>query len=432
MIMMPRRSWARHPLVMVSVSIVCLGALGAPAEAAVQPAPPPPQPALSDGQLVVKLEPGASIDPVNRLLGSTTESVLLASRGIYLIRVPVAATNSKPKTDPWPAQADRLVRLLERDPSIEYAEPNSPADSTEGERFHYWPNGGPLCSGTDPSAYIAQASGRGLRLNAAHALATGAGQVVAVLDTGVDVGHPALAGRIAEGGYDYVDDDHDPSEVAAGVDGDGDGRRNEGFGHGTFVAGLVELVAPNARIMPMRVLDPEGRGNVFVVAEAIFDAAAAGADVINLSFGTPGKLHSTVLNEAISAATKQGALVVGAAGNDGTKFQHFPAAAPGVVAVAAMDESTGLLAPFSAHGGWVDVAAPGVDVISALPCGYGKWSGTSMAAPFVSGEGALLGQALPRSKPNDIARRLTDKVVKVHGMDVHGGAIDIVAALGGR
>jgi thermitase len=118
-----------------------------------------------------------------------------------------------------------------------------------------------------------------LRLDQAHAISRGAGVTVAVLDTGIDFDHPALAGRVLAG-YDFLDRDADASEAEAPSSG-------KAFGHGTHVAGLIALVAPEARILPVRVLDPQGVGNVWRIAEGVVYAQQQGASVINLSLSTP-------------------------------------------------------------------------------------------------------------------------------------------------
>lgn len=383
------------------------------------------------GQLVVKVAEDGDIAEVNRILSSTIRSTLLASRGIYLLDVPLADPSSDPakRKKSWTKQAQALVETLKRSGDAVYAEPNTEADLTEGNRFHYWPSGGPQCLGTDAAAYTGQPAALRLQLAQVHRRARGASATVAVLDTGVDGTHPALAGRITAGGYDYVDDDAQPAEGTAGKDGDRDGLTDEGYGHGTFVAGIVALVAPEARILPQRVLDTEGRGNVFTVSEAIYDAVDAGADVINLSFGTADKVNSRVLEEAVRSAQKDGAVVVAAAGNDASTVTHYPAALAGVVSVAAQAAESTALAPFSVRGAWVDVAAPGERVVSALPCGYAAWSGTSMAAPFVSGTTAVLVGLRPKAKPANVIKALDDGSDKVKGLEVHNGAINLRRSL---
>ncbi|MFZ0159016.1 MAG: S8 family serine peptidase [Kineosporiaceae bacterium] len=397
---------------------------GSDASAAASPA--------QTGQLVVKLTPGTDIDRVNRQLGSRTHSALLASRSLYLLDVPLDTVESDParRDAAWKKQAGKLINSLQRTRTVVYAEINSSADATEGERFHYWPDGGPTCTGADPTSYRTQLAATQLSLDAAHRQATGARAVVAVLDTGVDLHHPELVSRLAPGGYDYVGDDTTPGEAKDAVDQDGDTRVDEGYGHGTFVAGVIALVAPGARILPQRVLDSDGRGSVFTVAEAVYDSVAQGADVINMSFGTADKLESKVVTEAIKAASRASVVVVAAAGNDGSRDKHYPAAVADVLSVGALSADGAGLAPFSARGDWVDLAAPGEDISSTLPCGFGSWSGTSMAAPFVAGAAALDSGVGGESKRDRRGENIRHSARKVTGVQVHDGVVDLRRLLG--
>jgi thermitase len=166
-------------------------------------------------------------------------------------------------------------------------------------------------------------------------------------------------------------------------------------GHGTHVAGIVDITAPAAKIMPLRVLDTEGYGDVFTIAKAVHFAAQNHADVLNLSLGSPSR--SKLLQEVIKDTTASGVLVAAAAGNANSSLAHYPAAGNGVAASA-----DGLVAVtsvnmyeqksyFANYGRWVDIAAPGEGIRSAFPVSkYAYWSGTSMATPFVSGQAALI------------------------------------------
>lgn len=214
-----------------------------------------------------------------------------------------------------------------------------------------------------------------------------------MIDTGVQLDHPALAARMLPNGYDFVDDDSDPTDVPDGLDDDEDTLVDEALGHGTHVAGIVLLVAPDAQILPIRVLNADGVGDVYSVAMAIEYAVANGAQVINLSLGTD--LQTDLLHDVVQAASRAGVLVVAAAGNGTLDFPQYPAADPCAVAVTAVDEAS-RLAPDAAFGSWIRLAAPGEAIYSALiPGGYGWWSGTSMAAPFVSGQAALIRSLRP-------------------------------------
>ena len=250
-----------------------------------------------------------------------------------------------------------------------------------------------------------------------------------------------LASRLARTGAgallgrDFVDDDALPAEG---------GRIGDlGYGHGTHVAGLVALAAPAATLMPARVLDAQGRGNVWVLSEALLwavdpdgnPATDDGAHVINLSLGTtqPTQLLRTAVtladcdfdddDDAFSdpgfdddkarCAAKFGAVVMAAAGNAGNDTElQYPAAelVPGSLAVTASNAS-GTLASFANRGSWVEIAAPGDAVISTFPGGgYATWSGTSMASPLAAGTAALVLATFgnPRDAvPVDITARLT-------------------------
>ena len=190
------------------------------------------------------------------------------------------------------------------------------------------------------------------------------------------------------------------------------------------------MVAPDARIMPMRVLDSDGQGTVFAVAEALFDAVAAGADVVNLSFGTSDKVESKVVSKAIKNASKHGVLVVAAAGNDSDDKPRFPASVDGVTAVASTNPGNVALASYSNQGPWVDIAALGNELVGPLPGNlYGTWSGTSLSAPLVAGQLALLRSADPDRESRKIAEALDKTCHKVSHAAVRDGVVDPVASL---
>ncbi|MCW2950001.1 MAG: peptidase, partial [Thermoleophilia bacterium] len=224
---------------------------------------------------------------------------------------------------------------------------------------------------------------------AAWDLARGTGVTIAVVDTGVDYTHPDLSGHI-DLGRDFVDRDEDPMDVqghGTHVAGTAAGTADDGFG----VAG----VAPNARILAVRVLDKDGSGNYSTVASGIVYAADRGAKVINLSLG--GTEASVALEEAINYATTRGAIVTCATGNESIANIGYPARYEGCTSVGATDDSDSV-AKFSNTGTGIDFTAPGVQILSStIGGGHEAWDGTSMATPFVSGTAALLyGQGLGR------------------------------------
>lgn len=204
---------------------------------------------------------------------------------------------------------------------------------------------------------------------------------VAVIDSGVCLDHPDLAGHILPG-YDYIDDDENAMDV---------------YGHGCSVAGIIAAnvnnatgiagVAPNAQILPLRVLDDRGIGTYSDVAAAIVEATDRGAQVINLSLG--GVNPSPVMENAVQYAVDHGVTVIAAAGNNGAPQVFYPAAYEPVIAVGSVDRDL-RISSFSNYGDDLDVMAPGRDIMTTtMDGGYGHRSGTSFAAPHVSGAAAL-------------------------------------------
>ena len=196
------------------------------------------------------------------------------------------------------------------------------------------------------------------------------------------------------------------------------------------IAGAILLAAPDATILAYRVLDSDGQGTVFGVAEAIIHAVDNGADVINVSFGAGEKFDSTVLKDALDYAKDHDVLIVAAAGNASTDDKRYPAAEKDIISVAAFDSSRGELASFASHGKWVTVAAPGVDITSTVPGGgYATWSGSSMAAPFVAAQAALLISLEPDVDLKDLEKYIRDTTRKINGKKIEKGAIDFDKAL---
>ena len=258
-----------------------------------------------------------------------------------------------------------------------------------------------------------------MRAKEAWQTTKGEGITVAVLDTGVDAQHPDLAGNVLTG-KDMV--------------GFGAGRGDRAWArHGTAMAGIIAAhghgpgnadgvmgIAPEAKILPVRVILEDGdsargkarntRGNA--LAEGIRWAADHGADVINLSLGDDSKSAHPEATEdaAVQYALRKGAVVVASAGNGGEKGDHisYPAAYPGVIAATAVDKY-GTRASFSTRRWYATVSAPGVDVVIADPDRkyYEGW-GTSAASAFVSGAVALVRAAHPNLAPAQIKELLED------------------------
>jgi len=313
-----------------------------------------------------------------------------------------------------PAHRTAALRALRRSRAVRYAEPlrrlQALADVVpDPGRAQQW--------GLDA-----------IGADAAWAVTRGAGVVVAVVDTGVAPA-PDLDGRLLPGW-----------NVLARSEDAGDDN-----GHGTHVAGTVAEVggnglaesgvAPEASILPVKVLDSTGAGSDADVAAGIVWAADHGARIINLSLG--GSQPSTVLAEGVAYARTRGVLIVAAAGNDGGAV-GVPARLAGVIAVGAVD-STRVRAPFSAGGRALDLVAPGVDILQQTLDGVGgyadrSWSGTSMASPQVAGVAALALAAGRAKTAAGLARLLTRTALDlgVPGRDPAYGAglVRADAALG--
>ncbi|WCB91997.1 protease [Baekduia alba] len=276
---------------------------------------------------------------------------------------------------------------------------------------------------------------------------TGADVTVAIVDSGIDLGHPDLVpnlwtnpGEIPGNGVDddgngYVDDVHGYDFV------ENDGTPQDGNGHGTHVAGIVAArggngigtagVAWRAKLMAVRVLDAAARGTTAGVASGIRYAVDNGARIVNLSLAGPSSTPD--LEGAIQYAQARGVLVVVAAGNDGADLAAAPTypAAYGednVLGVAATTRAGGL-SSVSDYGPGADVAAPGEEILStALGGGYEWRTGTSMAAPQVTGALVLLAAARPDLDANGLRNALLAGV-RHSGLPVQDGAIDAGAAL---
>ena len=324
--------------------------------------------------MILELVPGADVNEVTADFGLTLLDSI-ESQNLYLVVVPAAV-------------ADQETGGLHVDPRVEEAEADDDAtapQAADGDTqpiFFYVP----------PGEFEGQYAMSLVDIDGAHSSATGVGVVVAVLDTGADIDHELLVGRIAPGGYDFVDDDTDVAEVAIGLDRDGDGFPDELHGHGTFVAGIIATVAPDASILPIRVLDSEGYADVFRVVQGIYYAIDQDVDVINLSLGT--RSHNRILRNAVADAADAGIIVVTAVGDEDLEHPaQVPSSENTTLAVAATDDDD-VKSLLSNYGDHVSITAPGREIVSAMPDGaYAEASGTSISTAFVSGTVALLRSA---------------------------------------
>jgi subtilisin family serine protease len=313
-------------------------------------------------QLIVKMKPSMPEAVFKGKLNARGATQRSEIRGIAarVIRAPKAS-------------ADLLKGELARDANIEYVEPDFIAQAL----------------GTSNDPYFVQGSQWHLsKIQAPTAWDTTTGsstQVVAVIDSGVRASHPDLVGKVLVG-YDFVANDNDA---------------NDENGHGTGVAGTLSPGSNNQigvcgvawanPILPVRVLDANGSGNYSAIANGIIYAADRGAKVINLSLG--GTSSSRALQDAINYAWNKQCVIVAAAGNNGSNVAFYPAACTNVVAVSATNASD-TRPTWSNFGSYVDVSAPGVDILSVYGTDqYAAWNGTSFSSPVASGVIALMAAA---------------------------------------
>jgi subtilisin family serine protease len=358
--------------------------------------PPPPDQAnanlpsdvLVPGQVVVMLREQESLDAfLDEVVG-----------GDVRLKDTIPELRAAVLTVPA-GQEDAQITALQADPRVKFAERNGLLNE--------------MMVPNDPIYKEFQWGLRKIGMEPVWDVTTGSPDIiVAVLDTGVDEAHPDLEPNVIEG-YDFVNDDPDAWDDSS---------------HGTHVAGVIAALGNNeegtagiawrSKIMPVKVLDGKGLGPDAAVSKGIIYAVENKARIINLSSGTP--YQSRLLDEAVRYADRRNVLVVAAAGNSGDKGNEviYPAAYPTVMAVAATDEKD-MAPPFSQRQPYVAVAAPGVDIPGPAwrDAGNGPYilhTGTSAAAPHVSGLAALLLSIKPDQTPADLRQLITSTADEVN------------------
>ncbi len=283
---------------------------------------------------------------------------------------------------------------------------------------------------------------------------SGAG-IVAVIDTGVDPTHPALA-LVLLPGYDFTTNSAgadetgglDHSTVAVLDNGGGppvyvnpslastvteaaatalSNPQYSAFGHGTMTAGIVHLVAPTAKILPLKAFSADGTGYLSDVLRAIYYATAANSKVISMSFSFADS--SGEMSAAINYADSQGVICVASAGNNGEEIEVYPASLSHVMGVASTSDSD-TLSSFSNYGPQVVwVGAPGENIVTTYPYdNYASSSGTSFSAPFVSGTAALLVNVNRAVSPTAAANAIANAKYISSALD--HGRLDTYLAVG--
>jgi subtilisin family serine protease len=345
-----------------------------------------------------------------------------------------------------------LAEELDDAGAVSYVEPNYVLHAA---RLPNDPNFGVLW-GLHNTGQLGGTPGADVNAPSAWDVLTGGPTTVAVIDSGVDYTHPDLAANMwtnpddpANGsdddgdgfvddvhGADFLDDDSDPSDDA---------------GHGTHLAGVIGALGDNGigvagvnwnvRLLAARFLNDAGEGNTADAAKAIDYALAKGARVINASWGSSS--FSWTLYNAVKRAGDNGALFIAAAGNEGRNADavpDYPAAfsLPNVISVTALDRHDRLPGYANYGAQSVDVGAPGDQIYSTVPpsvsaSGYALFSGTSMAAPYVSGAAALYLSVFPSASTTQVKSVLlgsVDPVAALSGKSVSGGRLDVGKALG--
>ena len=318
------------------------------------------------------------------------------SRGLEVRRVMTGSTGQMAVVSTEGRPVEQVLAELRADPSVAFAEPDYVVRLTN--------EGGVTVSDPQlPNQYSLDQ----MRVRTAWSVETGASNVIAVLDTGVQYDHPDLAGRLLPG-RDFVNDDSDAVDDNA---------------HGTWVAGIIAANANDAygmagiswsdKILPVKIMDENGTGSTSDLAAGIIWSADRGADVINMSVG--GFPYAQYVQDAVTYAWNKGAVLVGAAGNNRREENFYPASFANVVSVSA----TQLNDEFSNWSSWgpkVDVSAPGSSVLTTnctrLSCEHPDWgshtyiSGTSFATPNVAGVVALIRARYPSYTPQQVVDRL--------------------------
>lgn len=345
----------KKTLVALGVAILLISSF----PAIVSAAPPDNLTAVSDllsQQILVKFKPDASLPEaaeIHRQLGGQVKETI-PGIGVQVVTVPRG-------------QAKEKAKAYSANAKVAYAEPDFVAHALGSPDDPYFGLQWGLAKIGAPQAWDMTAGSH--RIN------------IAILDTGVDLDHPDLAGKIV-----------------SNVRFSNSGSTDDVYGHGTHVAGIAAAMTNNgigvaglgysSTIMNVKVLDDNGMGAYSWIVAGIIWAADNGAEIINLSLGAP--YDSSAMEDAVNYAWSKGVVVVAAAGNNGDTTPMYPAYYTNCIAVAATDVND-TLAYFSSYGEWVDVSAPGVSIYStAKNNGYGYMSGTSMASPDVAGLAALV------------------------------------------
>lgn len=364
------------------------------------------------GEIIVSLVPGTDINDFNTRFGTFFKEQIPGTDQ-YLLSLPVGVSVE-----------DKLAEVAQ-DIDLEFSGPNfnfQSAEVRQRSQAFIDQRSQAFIDGQSPVNFYGQPSLKSLYLAEAQEFSGGWGVTVAVIDTGIDFNHPLFAGRIAYPVYDFVDDDTIPTDEAGGV----------GYGHGTFVSGLIALTAKGAQIMPIRAFDRDGFGTSFNVAKAIRFAADNGARITNMSFGLLEK--DKLIDDAITYAHNK-SFQVAAVGNDNSNSLHFPSIRKTKTFGVTSTNNNDTKATFSNFGREAQAAAPGVNLYSAYPGNrWAYWSGTSFSTALVSGQAALILQVNPKLKRSTLGTLIYSSGTNIDSVNpgyasLLGRRIDFLAAI---
>ena len=334
----------------------------------------------------------AIIDAIEQDTGTSETSIILSlpRLGLYTIQFP------PPITEQEQEQIDQIFEDAASNDDIFWSEQNRELNA-HGQTGSLWVSGVDINAASYQDQYALDI----LDTNGAHSYSQGQGVLSAVIDTGIDDTHPELLGKVSAFGLNLLEPGTPPTEWGNGIDDDGDGYIDEAVGHGTFISGLMTLVAPQVLILPIKVLNSDGIGNLDTIAAGIDYAVVRGAHVIVLALGTSGGAPQS-LALAIDDAIDNGAVVISAVGNGGDPSCFYPASHPKVIAVGATDHLDELAA-ISNYSQEISVVAPGSSVvidevpvkeesvIGPLPDNaYAAGTGTSLSTGLTAGAAALI------------------------------------------
>lgn len=373
--------------------------------------PTTPRDTQVQGQIIVKFKQGYSRAQQEEHLKKYDATIIKTIEGINYTIIKVS-----------PGQENAIIQRMKTDPAIEKALPDYTSHATFAPNDENYSLQYMFKNTVQTLNNIPGKAGADINAEQAWDVTRGAGVKVAILDSGIDINHPDLAGKIAVQRV-FVSSTIDPDI-------------SDKNGHGTHVAGIIAAntnnnigvagTCPECQLIIGKVVTNDGTGNATGATSDIVSgitwATDQGAKVINLSLRSTSPQTQQLYQEGINYAMSKGVVVVAASGNDGSNAVTWPAGNDGVISVAATD-NTDRMAPFSNYGAYVKVAAPGTFIASTFPTtpnakkvlNYGYSSGTSMSSPIVAGIAALVWASPYGTSNTAVINRIYETADKIEG-----------------